>query len=47
MPQITSGPYKRSALRVKKVYAVFAWSVMTGSFLFTLVVSFIQVYTTL
>jgi hypothetical protein len=47
VPQIISGTYKRSALRVKKVYAVFAWSVMTGSFLFTLVVSFVQVYTTL
>lgn len=47
VPQITNGTYKRSALRVQKAYSVFAWSVMTSAFLFTLVVSFVQVYTTL
>lgn len=47
VPQITNGTYKRSALRVQKAYSVFAWSVMTSTFLFTLVVSFVQVYATL
>lgn len=48
LPQVRlAQTYKRSALRVRKVYCVFAWALLTTSFLFSLVVSFVQVYTTL
>lgn len=39
--------YNRRALRVQKSFLIFAWGVMTGSFLFALVASFVRVYTTL
>lgn len=47
LPVWVTGAYSKRALRVRKAYAVFAWGLMTGMFLFTLVVSFVQVYTTL
>ncbi len=47
VPLFANLHYSRSALRMKKSFAVFAWGLMTSTFLFTLVVSFVQVYTTL
>jgi len=39
--------YKKSAMRVRKVYCIFAWALLTTTFLYSLVVSVVQVYTTL
>lgn len=47
IPQFRMQGYNKRALRLQKTFSVFAWGLMTSTFLFTLVVSFVQVYTTL
>jgi hypothetical protein len=44
MPTMNFTSYSRLALKLKRNYQVFAWAVMTFTFLFALVVSFYQVY---
>ncbi len=45
VPLFNQSPYAKAALRVEKAYKVFAWTIMTGFFLFSLVISFTQVFT--
>jgi hypothetical protein len=47
IPIFETGPYSRSALRVKKAYSIFAWCVMTSIFLAAMIHSFIAVYSDL
>jgi hypothetical protein len=47
LPASHESNYSKAALRLKRQYEVFAWSVMTAAFLVGLVVSFYQVYTQL
>lgn len=44
LPRLNLSEFNRSALKVKRVYSIFSWGVMTGTFLIALVVSFVQVY---
>jgi len=44
LPSLNQTGYSKAALRVKKQYQVFSWSLMTVAFLMGLVVSFYQVY---
>jgi hypothetical protein len=47
LPVFSLSTYSKRALRVRRGYEIFAWGLMTTTFLFALVVSFVQVYTTL
>lgn len=47
IPYFRTPDYSRSALKVKKIYKVFSFGVLTVVFMIALVVSFIQVYTEL
>ncbi len=44
MPYFQNNNYSKTALRVKKVYKVFSFGVLTFVFMIALVVSFYQVY---
>jgi hypothetical protein len=47
VPAINTSIYSKKALKVKKIYTVFSWSVMTSFLLGGLVMSFYQVFTQL
>jgi hypothetical protein len=47
IPFFVVGDNSKSALRVQKVYAIFAWGLMTGVFMLGLISSFYQVFMSL
>jgi hypothetical protein len=44
VPVLNQTGYSKSALRVAKGYRIFAWSLMSGMFLVTLVFFFMEVF---
>lgn len=44
IPVLNNTEFAKSALRVEKGYKVFAWGVLTGTFLVGLVISFSEVF---
>ncbi|PIS11167.1 MAG: hypothetical protein COT73_05485 [Bdellovibrio sp. CG10_big_fil_rev_8_21_14_0_10_47_8] len=44
VPALNSTTYNRVALRIKRRYQIFAWAVMTTTFMLGLVISFWQVF---
>ncbi len=47
VPAFNATPYTKAALRIKRAYGVFAWGLLTTTFLVGLVMSFVDVYTQL
>lgn len=47
LPVYNATPFSKKALRVKRAYKVFSWTLMTCFFLGALVMSFYQVFTEL
>lgn len=44
VPLLNSTPYAKAALRVERGYKIFAWGVLSATFLLGLVISFIEVF---
>ena len=44
LPLINATDYSKTALRVKRQYSIFAWGLMSASFLMALTFSFYQVF---
>lgn len=44
VPVINTTPYTRTALKLRRGYSIFAWGLMSGTFLMALTVSFYQVF---
>jgi hypothetical protein len=47
LPFLNMTAFSKAALRIKKIYQVFSWGLMTFTFLFALSAAFYQVYTEL